>query len=263
MQNKETESMRTRMLKVVQHTNSIRLNDEQLKTMLCNITDKISSDAFTVLMDSFPKKITYFENVLRQYEQEGGYFVMPKNLNDEFNKTIKNIEESDSYAAPSSKRPRTLNDEVCYTEKFPSNSLIKDLTETLCTDLGELSSMLGSIKLWLQKAVPRIEDGNNFGVSIQEDVISEITRVEEVTGTLCEGASKYHFSRAKMIGKVIKYPNVEDFKDSIRALDKKQMLLLRQTMFDCRINYGALFDHIHKNFEKLVNPRTDNTSNMY
>lgn len=34
------------------------------------------------------------------------------------------------------------------------------------------------MRMWIQFNVPRIEDGNNFGVSIQEDVLSEVSGIE-------------------------------------------------------------------------------------
>lgn len=37
--------------------------------------------------------------------------------------------------------------------------------------------------MWVSYLIPKIEDGNNFGVSIQEDTLAEIQSVEsEATG---------------------------------------------------------------------------------
>ena len=43
-----------------------------------------------------------------------------------------------------------------------------------CVQLEEASSMLGKVKLWIQLMVPRIEDGNNFGVAVQEECSGEV-----------------------------------------------------------------------------------------
>lgn len=32
--------------------------------------------------------------------------------------------------------------------------------------------------MWVQLLIPRIEDGNNFGVSIQEETVAELRTVE-------------------------------------------------------------------------------------
>lgn len=34
------------------------------------------------------------------------------------------------------------------------------------------------VKMWVQLLIPRIEDGNNFGVSIQEETVAELRTVE-------------------------------------------------------------------------------------
>jgi hypothetical protein len=38
------------------------------------------------------------------------------------------------------------------------------------------SFQLTSVKIWIQLNIPRIEDGNNFGVGVQEESINEIAR---------------------------------------------------------------------------------------
>jgi hypothetical protein len=38
--------------------------------------------------------------------------------------------------------------------------------------------MINTVKIWIQLNIPRIEDGNNFGVSIQEETVSELSRAE-------------------------------------------------------------------------------------
>lgn len=69
---------------------------------------------------------------------------------------------------------------------------------------------VGTVKLWIQLNIPRIEDGNNFGVAIQEEAIQELGRVEDAAFGLCDGI-KYHTARAKLLTKIIKYPNIEDY----------------------------------------------------
>lgn len=42
----------------------------------------------------------------------------------------------------------------------------------------KLFSFLLQVKMWVQLLIPRIEDGNNFGVSIQEETVAELRTVE-------------------------------------------------------------------------------------
>ena len=63
---------------------------------------------------------------------------------------------------------------------------------------------LSAIKLWIQLLVPRIEDGNNFGVEVQEECSGEIERVETQMFSLMQTSAKYFRERAKLAGKYFK-----------------------------------------------------------
>lgn len=73
------------------------------------------------------------------------------------------------------------------------------------------------LKMWISFMIPKIEDGNNFGVSIQEDTLSEIQSVESESAAFFEQISRYFISRAKVISKVAKYPHVEDYRRAVQV----------------------------------------------
>lgn len=50
--------------------------------------------------------------------------------------------------------------------------------------------------------IPKIEDGNNFGVSIQEDTLGEIQTVETEAAAFFDQISRYYVTRAKLVSKV-------------------------------------------------------------
>ncbi len=52
------------------------------------------------------------------------------------------------------------------------------MQQTLKKEVMELVEMLNTVKIWIQLNIPKIEDGNNFGVSIQEETVSELGRAE-------------------------------------------------------------------------------------
>ena len=58
------------------------------------------------------------------------------------------------------------------------------------------------LKMWITFLIPKIEDGNNFGVSIQEDTLGEIRTVEAEAATFYEQISRYFITRGKIISKV-------------------------------------------------------------
>lgn len=58
------------------------------------------------------------------------------------------------------------------------------------------------MKMWVTFLIPKIEDGNNFGVSIQEETLGEIRSVEVEAAAFYEQISRYHMTRAKIVSKV-------------------------------------------------------------
>lgn len=47
------------------------------------------------------------------------------------------------------------------------------------------------VRLWIQFNVPKIEDGNNFGVGIQEEVLSETSGVERDALTFLDQFTRF------------------------------------------------------------------------
>lgn len=138
-----------------------------------------------------------------------------------------------------------------------------DLLAFLKKEILELVEICQSIKLWIQLSIPKIEDGNNFGVSIQEEVVTELSRAEESGFLLLDNVSKYYHARAKLITKVEKHPNNKDYQKSVHELDDKHWKHLKVCGVDLRNNYAILYDTIQKNIEKIMKPRSSNTNSMY
>ncbi|VDL81572.1 unnamed protein product [Nippostrongylus brasiliensis] len=98
------------------------------------------------------------------------------------------------------------------------------------------------VKMWITLLIPRIEDGNNFGVSIQEETLSEVRNVESEAASFLDQMSRYFTSRAKLLTKVAKYPHVDDYRRAILDMDEKQFI---------------------NNIEKIKKPRNSNMEMLY
>jgi len=144
-----------------------------------------------------------------------------------------------------------------------SNSNITRLIDIVKPHIRELVEDSNLLKMWITFLIPKIEDGNNFGVSIQEDTLGEIRTVEAEAAAFYEQISRYYMGRGKVISKVSKYPHVEDYRKLITELDEKEFLSLRIVVSEVRNHYAALYDLITKNMEKIVRPRTSNAENLY
>jgi len=126
-----------------------------------------------------------------------------------------------------------------------------------------MAAMLDQVKLWVTLTMPKIEDGDNFGVQIQEEVLGELHRAQESAFNLRDAARQDYLSRAKICTKILKYPNVEDYHLALREHDEKQLYLARQHMFDLRNMYAVLTDLMHKNITKIRVPKANNSVGLY
>jgi len=145
----------------------------------------------------------------------------------------------------------------------PSNKYIVDVVELVKPRIQQLVEDANVLKMWIQFLIPRIEDGNNFGVSIQEDTLGEIRTVESEAAAYFDQISRYFLTRGKIVSKVAKYPHVDDFRRTVQELDEKEFLSMRLILCELRNHYATLHDMITKNLEKIKKPRTSNADTMY
>lgn len=117
--------------------------------------------------------------------------------------------------------------------------------------------------MWVQLLIPKVEDGNNFGVSIQEDTVDQLWTVESTAASYLCRFSTYYNTRAKLVSKIVKYPQVEDYRRTIAEVDENEYLSVRQILLHVRNQYATLHDVILKNIEKIKTPRSTNTDNLY
>jgi len=147
---------------------------------------------------------------------------------------------------------------------IPINTLNAQVIALIKPQAIELIGYANQIKMWINFMIPKIEDGNNFGVSIQEDSLAEARQVESEAASYLDQISRYYLTRGKIISKVAKYPHVEDYRRTVVELDEKEFISLRLVVTELRNHYASLHDLINKNIEKIKKPRsTNNTDNMY
>ncbi|XP_071803153.1 proteasome activator complex subunit 3-like [Asterias amurensis] len=145
----------------------------------------------------------------------------------------------------------------------PCNKHLVEIINILKPNICLMIDHIITLKMWIQLLIPRIEDGNNFGVSIQEDTLAELRQVESESGAYLDQISRYFITRAKLISKVAKYPHVEDYRRSVFETDEKEFLNLRLTCAELRNTYLSVYDLIMKNKEKIKKPRNSNAETLY
>ncbi|CAH8821254.1 unnamed protein product [Trichobilharzia szidati] len=143
------------------------------------------------------------------------------------------------------------------------NKHIKDMIERAKPCLTQLMIEAQIVRLWVQFNIPRIEDGNNFGVGIQEEILAEASSIERDACSFLDQVTRYYVSRGKLVGKVAKFPHIEDYRECIRDMDEKQAITMRYIIMEIRNHYATLHDIIIKNLDRIKVPRSNNAINMY
>lgn len=170
---------------------------------------------------------------------------------------------------PAAKRPRTDHfvpgtKVMCLpTGSVPCNEPLCEMIKIVKPIIRKLVEDSNLLKMWISFLIPKIEDGNNFGVSVQEDTLAEIQAVESEAAAFFDQISRYFLSRAKVVSKVAKYPHIEDYRRAVVELDEKEYLSLWLVVCEVRNRYSSLHDIVIKNLEKLKKPRSSNADSLY
>jgi len=144
-----------------------------------------------------------------------------------------------------------------------ANEKIVYLIKIVKPKIQQLLEDSNILKMWISYMIPKIEDGNNFGVSVQEETLAEVEGVESEAAVFLDHTSRYYEARGKLITKVAKYPHVEDYRYAVSELDEKQFVSLWMLLREIRNHYSALHDIVLKNLDKIKQPRTCNTDSLY
>ncbi|TKR75958.1 hypothetical protein L596_017176 [Steinernema carpocapsae] len=237
-----------------------------------------------IVLEEFPKRVIKFNDLLE--DEQFSYDLLSTYLPDlEFNlprplEDIPKLNSPKEEGEPSKKRKRAekhdsdliveSSSEVAGTPVYgfvngsvKCNTKLAALTDQVRPMLRDAVEDVNKVKMWILFLIPRIEDGNNFGVSIQEETLSEVRTVESEAASFLDQMSRYFVSRARLVTKVAKYPHVDDYRRAIMDLDEKQFINIRLVLTEMRNHFATLHDMITKNMEKIKKPRSSNHDHMY
>lgn len=143
------------------------------------------------------------------------------------------------------------------------NEKIVVLLQRLKPEIKDVIEQLNLVTTWLQLQIPRIEDGNNFGVAVQEKVFELMTSLHTKLEGFHTQISKYFSERGDAVTKAAKQPHVGDYRQLVHELDEAEYRDIRLMVMEIRNAYAVLYDIILKNFEKLKKPRGETKGMIY
>nr|XP_009859369.1 proteasome activator complex subunit 3-like [Ciona intestinalis] len=213
-----------------------------------NFTEEISREAENILHNVFPEKVAQLDRLLRDPR-----FSLKKL--DEIRRVSRNTLKANSAknSDSSASHPEKLN-------QVGVNTVIAETMDLLRQEITSVMESCNTLRLWVTLMLPKIEDGNNFGVSVQEETLGEIKGVESEATSYFGQITTYFLARAKICAKLSKHPNIYDYHRYIVEDDEKTFVSLRLMVAELRNAYSSLHDLILKNFDKIRKPRSSSSS---
>ncbi|XP_040923113.1 proteasome activator complex subunit 3 [Toxotes jaculatrix] len=249
--------------------------DNEIKTKVDAFRERITAEAEDLVANFFPKKLLELDHFLKDPIIN---ITELKEIHSEINLTVPDpillSNLHDGLEAQNAKKRKLEDgageDMVTGTKVFvmpggmmKSNANLVDLIEKVKPEIRTLIEKCNTVKMWVQLLIPRIEDGNNFGVSIQEETVAELRTVEGEAASYLDQISRYYITRAKLVSKIAKYPHVEDYRRTVTEIDEKEYISLKIIVSELRNQYVTLHDMILKNIEKIKRPRSSNADALY
>ncbi|XP_074549461.1 proteasome activator complex subunit 2 [Halichoeres trimaculatus] len=143
------------------------------------------------------------------------------------------------------------------------NEKILALVERVKPEVVALREAIILVSSWIQHLIPKIEDGNDFGVAIQEKILERITAVRTKVETFLSLINKYFTERGDAVAKASKETHVMDYRLMVHEKDHNIYSEIRMILFDIRGFYAELYDVISKNLDKVTNPKGEEKPSMY
>jgi len=153
------------------------------------------------------------------------------------------------------KHPRNDDELRRLSTKVKSNEPIVRAMSQITRRFMTMIEILGTLKHSISLRIPKMGDGNNFGVQVQEEVIGEIGNAEEKCFKVLEDSMKYFEDRAKIVSKILKWPQVPDWRTSLKEYDYQEANTQRYNVRDLLNDYTVVLDLMQKNIEKIKEPR--------
>jgi hypothetical protein len=214
---------------------------KKLRRQINVMVQNLEKECYRIIFDIFPEKIKLLDEMYK--------------LKREFN--LKKQEVTQELPPPEQLTGLTKEDQerkaiYCVIQ---ANKALTDLVEVLQTEILEMSEMINALSIWVKLNVPRIADGNNFGVEVQEEITKVLEGAEDAGYDVLDSFATYHSTRGTLVAKVLKHPNIIDFRCALRELDEKTYIKTCLLANELRNDYITLYDLLAKNMDTLITPR--------
>jgi hypothetical protein len=214
---------------------------KRLRRQINGMMQNLEKECYRLIFDVFPEKIKLLDDMYKNRKE----FNLKK---EEVTQELPTIEQLTAPTKEEQERKST-------TVLVPANKALTDLVELLQKEILDMSEMINALSIWVKLNVPRMADGNNFGVEVQEEITKVLEGAEDAGYDVLDSFATYHSTRGAIVTKVLKNPNVEDFRCALRELDEKTYIKTCLLASELRNDYITVYDLLAKNLDTLMTPR--------
>jgi hypothetical protein len=132
---------------------------------------------------------------------------------------------------------------------IPTNSAVDDILLHIRTELQDMTDTMGTLKMFIQMNMPSVEESDDPRLDRSIETAAILVKTEEAGVSTLDKFSTYHVSRGKLVSKMLQFPEVEDYVQSIRQVDEEMWTHLRLCTTDIRTKYLLVRDSMLKNLE--------------
>ncbi|XP_053114826.1 proteasome activator complex subunit 2 [Hemicordylus capensis] len=143
------------------------------------------------------------------------------------------------------------------------NEAIISLLDQVKPEVREFKEKCILVTTWIQYMIPKIEDGNDFGVAVQEKVLERITALKTKAEAFQTTIAKYFLERGDAVAKASKDTHVMDYRCLVHERDEAVYREIQTMVLDIRGFYAELYHILSRNLEKLTNPKGEEKPSMY
>jgi len=214
---------------------------KKLRRQIKGMVQNLEKECYRIIFDVFPEKIKLLDDMYKKRR--------------EFNLSKEEVTQVLPNVYTISGKDKEEQQRNMATVVIEANKALTDLVELLQKEILDMSEMINALSIWVKLNVPRMADGNNFGVEVQEEITKVLEGAEDAGYGVLDSFATYHSTRGALATKVLKFPNVMDFRIALRELDEKTYIKTCLLACELRNDYITLYDLLAKNLDTLITPR--------
>lgn len=182
---------------------------------------------------------------------------------EEASKSKKRKTAADSAVLNGADAASTSEDSYIFPGVVVSSDYLMKAFDELRSEWEQLAEIMDVLKMYINLLIPLIEDGDTFGVSVQEEALNEIVRTQDSAYNLLSTPLNYYSTRGDLAARMIRYPGVHDYQHALREHDRKAILRLTMQVTDIRNMYAVCLDILTKNIARISKPKSGNQMGSY